>query len=575
METGIRFDELNEFYFDFAKIDELYEKDTNAICMKAIKDKKPLKEKEISDKVAEGGELKTYLMQRVFPAKGSGFFVIEKNNIKDKVHYGIEYKAGKQWDQYYEKISMKRKPLANAISKDISKVYTKEVSNGDYAIDHDKCMINIAKQMNYRYKELSEKKTAASMENYKALRSFIKEIICGNVKSHWECMKYFISCLVKRQQSQIILFLCTPGGSGKSTFMLIIEEMLGSAYVKPTNDDVMTGDDKFNDILLGASVVVIEETAGLGKNGKLMKQMKNLSTSDTMVNRQMYQSSQTVASLLNFVVLSNFSNELDIGDRRVFVPSIDSKHTKDTAFFQKLGEQMKDKNAIQLLFNFFFEVDTSQIVLPPDDGIKQDLKLETANAAVRYLLNEYMVRNQYESLEMKMSSAFYAYETFIKENNVKAVCNIALFKADVKHYLSPAKKENGEDKKKDNTLLFDFSIKAMKEMFIKRHQMLTEEKLSELITEYKEKMVLRKEEDEPNYGEVFEMSNLRKQLKEKDEKITELQAQIDELLEQTKEQKKKKVVEEEDDCDEDDDDGKPVWRSFKKNDIDRLLKGFE
>ena len=138
--------------------------------------------------------------------------------------------------------------------------------------------------------------------------------------------------------------------------MQILKRLLGDGFAKLT-DSILTGEERFNDGLIGARRGMLEETSGVNseKYLEIIKTMKENSTDPVMVIRKMRVSPQPYKNFINYIVNSNKYRDIDLSDRRIFLPTISNKYQQNVEFFEDLSKKITDKS-LQYVFNYFYTV---------------------------------------------------------------------------------------------------------------------------------------------------------------------------------------------------------------------------
>ena len=130
------------------------------------------------------------------------------------------------------------------------------------------------------------------------------------------------------------------GAVGKSFFTTLLKKLLGDMQCK-IPESILSGDEKFNNLCVGASLGYMEETTGGStKYDKVMRTMKDWSTSETYLARDMHVSPYEVPNWINLMVLTNYYRDIEIAERRIFYPTISTERMGDIEYFSKLGDQI-------------------------------------------------------------------------------------------------------------------------------------------------------------------------------------------------------------------------------------------
>jgi Family of unknown function (DUF5906) len=401
----ITFDQMKHYQIDFSELNAIWQNDvknaktavekvhTEAMKKYKVKQMTDKQESEAIEKeVLENGKICEYIRTRVFPSSGKGYNIIENNEIVCKQN---------DWDKYKEKISGMSKQLYHKVIIDTDGLYRSKIVNNDVVVDMANKTINLAMPMDYSYSKTSK----VDAINGEKILVFMKEVIVSNSVEEWGCLKYQISCMTKRQRSNIVLFLA---GVGKSFFSNIIAKLLGKSFT-PVSEQVISGENQFNSILLGRSCVAIEETSGTSNYSALMRGMKDMVDKETITINGKYDKELVLDNIINIMVLSNFYKDLDCGNRKIFVPTINNKYQENHKYFADL-EKCLTPEALQYVFNYFYEVDTSKHMKPPQTEAKLLYKATNISSSLEFVIDKYMIENAYETHNMIMSKAYKEYQ---------------------------------------------------------------------------------------------------------------------------------------------------------------------
>jgi hypothetical protein len=339
--------------------------------------------------------------------------------------------------------------------------------------------------------------------------------------------------MAHRQRSELVVFLQALGGVGKSFFANILSRIFGSAFSK-VNEQVISGETQFNKDLVGACGVKIEETSGTSNYLLLMRGIKDLSTEPELNARYMFSECVKLRNIINIWVLSNHIRDLDLRDRRMFVPPINNKYQQNVEYFAEL-EACLTESALQYVFNYFYEVDISKKLLAPETASKTEYKIANLNSCVKFMINEYMVKSPSENRELKLSDAYKKYVSWCGHNNVKSVAKSDYFSNTARQYV-PAVEVNGKVKQKDHTNIYDFSTKTLYDRIIVRSKEITAVQYQEMVNEFAngEQEPLLEQDD--HYREMAnQIVALQELLKKKDQELL----RVTEELEKSKKEEEK------------------------------------
>jgi hypothetical protein len=511
---NVKYSELKNLEIEFAMIDKLWQKDFDEACIAIMTKNKTAKPADIERHACEHGKLKKYLLERIFPFAGEGYWIVQDEKL--------DLKKGGTWEKYKKKIECKSKQLYKEVVDDCRMLYKTSVTGDETIIDMATGKINLALPMKCTYTGENQKKN----KNARKILNFMKDIVCGGCEESWECMKYVIGCMTHRVRSDVIIFLQALGGVGKTFFANILKALFGVSMVK-ASEEVISGEDQFNSRLVGAVVACIEETTGSPNPLRFMRGLKDYATSEEFMARYMFVDGFSMKNILNIIVLSNHFRDLDCGDRRILVPSINNKYQNNTEYFSDLHDCLTEE-AIQYLFNYFYEMDISKKVLAPETDAKKEYKIANMSSCVKFMIDEYMVKNRTENREMKMTDAYKKYVVWCDNNSIKTTAKSDYFSNTVRQYV-PSVELDGKIKQKDHTNLYDFSTKTLIDRIITRSKVITPEYYQELMCEFGNGKQIPEHEHETHSQEMAkQIVALQLLLKDRDNTIEELTKKLEE-----------------------------------------------
>ena len=328
----VKFTELKKLEFNFDEIDRIWEEDLIMAQKELMKCNAKWGAKELSEKACLDGKLKTWIRDRVFRSKKStSFWIIESR--EDRISKG-EYrsifdlcsKSNEEWKvKYLAKLKSKCKNFEDLIAN--LKLFECGIYDEDYAIDYETRKINLCKPFNFDRTD-GEEISNDDVMRAKKLITFLKDIPCAKSKTQWKTFKLFWASAVQRNRSEIISASVGLGGIGKTFAMGILRALLGYGFVCIT-ESLLNGENKFNGCLLGSSLIYLEETDNTGRNGKTMKGMKTYSTAEKIRIEMKFGESEEFNNFTNISVCTNYINDLDLNDRRMWVLNFDNGRMND------------------------------------------------------------------------------------------------------------------------------------------------------------------------------------------------------------------------------------------------------
>ena len=518
---------IKDYEFTFQGLDKVfnaekaeYEQQSNGTSsevlelVKMLGIKKGFKQKE----ECEYPKTKKYLKERIFSCENSTcMYIIERGRLVAKPE--------ELWKKYAKKIKRKGQKFVDFLD-DCESLYETEVLDDDFIVDLENFKVNLKPKLPFSYDPNAE----VDAENGQILLDVMKEIMTSNIEEEWEALKYFIACMLQSKRSELVVVLQSLGGVGKSFVVnQIIKRLLGDGFAKLT-DAILTGEERFNEFLIGARCGMLEETSGVNseKYLEIIKTMKENSTDAVMVIRKMRVSPQPYKSYINYMVNSNNYRDLNLSDRRIFLLTISNKYQQNVAFFEALAAKVSDKS-LQYIFNYFYTVKTPSRMLAPETEGKQDYKEEAMSTIERFLISELIINNPQQELSENSREMFTKYEEWAKANKKKSA-QFAVFSNTIRQYVEKTLRPDGKEKKVNGYVYYNFSRDHVYERLITRSKVLTKDQFDRWVFEHQsnkkkeEHNVFETEEDiiKKNDIEIYklkqEIEELKKLLNEKNEK---------------------------------------------------------
>ncbi len=169
----------------------------------------------------------------------------------------------------------------------------------------------------------------------------------GNVKPFLEFVEYLIpdekeryqvlrwcATLIARPDIRMLyalLLISAETGTGKSTLLWILQEIVGRHNSATPTEKVVAGE--FNSWLSGVRCVGVHEIYA-GASFKMFNQLKDLITEPVISVRRMYRDPVDMSNWSQFILCSNSLEALKIDekDRRIFAPTVTEKRWPDEKF---------------------------------------------------------------------------------------------------------------------------------------------------------------------------------------------------------------------------------------------------
>lgn len=466
--------------------------------------KKGFKQKE----ECEYPKTKQYLKERIFScANSTCMYIIERGRLVAKPE--------ELWRKYAKKIKRKGQQFVDFLD-DCESLFETEVLDDDFVVDLEGFRVNLKPKLPFSYDPNAE----VDAENGQILLNAMKEILVSNIEVEWIVLVYFVACLLHSRRSELVMVLQSLGGVGKSfIIMQILKRLLGDGFAKLT-DSILTGEERFNDGLIGARCGMLEETSGVNseKYLEILKNMKENSTDPVMVIRKMRVSPQPYKNFINYIVNSNKYRDIDLSDRRIFLPTISNKYQQNVEFFEDLSKRITDKS-LQYVFNYFYTAEIPARMKAPETEGKQDFKEEAMSTVERFLISELIINNPQQQLSANSREMFTKYEEWAKANKRKSA-QFSVFSNTVRQYLEKTLRPDGKEKKINGFVYYNFSKDHVYDRLITRSKVLTKDQFDRWVFEHQS----NKKNEEHNVFETEEDI-----IKAKDIEIYKLKQEIEEL----------------------------------------------
>lgn len=418
--------------------------------------------------------------------------------------------------------------------------YACEIYDEDFAICHKTRRINLAHPFNFKNVEIELIQEEKELYDY-LMDEFIYKVICNSQDETYRFLLDLVSCYTHRKQSQIILILVGLGGTGKSKFGELIQALLGRGC-KAMTDDVLSGKDMFNSVMIGTAVGILEETSGKGESNytDIQKTMKRLATSKYLTCRKMQTDAFEVTNVINFFMITNYIRDVQT-DRRNFTIEPATTRMNDKGFYKKITGIINNQRIMQHLFNELYkrEFNVWERILPSTE-VNEDLKDQKNN---QNPTNDFIIhlcsRKEENKEHMNLIELYEEYKDFCQSQG-KAFYNSRLseniFRSHIRQMLDKVEYH------KANKSYYDTTKEGLKKVLEKF-------KISEDYIERKKKEFNVSIDETANIYDVFEVpkedrpepntSELLKTIEKQNEMIKKLQEEIQNL----KNEKCEKVVE--------------------------------
>ena len=251
-----------------------------------------------------------------------------------------------------------------------------------------------------------------------------------------EYLIQYIAHLIQKPEEKpgTAIVLKSRQGFGKDTLIDMIQELINNRYVFRTADI----DDIFGTYNVGIRDKLIVQLNELeGKDGFSNKEkVKNLITEDKTIIREKYVTQYEQQNFTRLFILSNNLNPIEIShDDRRFIVFKSNYKKPDTKYFNDLHDMIKDKNKMQILFNYLYNYDISDFNARndrPKTTAYNTMKEHNKNPLYRFLYDNFINNefiNNFESNEciknkkknlfyVKSKSLYDAFKIYLETENM-------------------------------------------------------------------------------------------------------------------------------------------------------------
>lgn len=202
--------------------------------------------------------------------------------------------------------------------------------------DGNKLKINFCNgfihQTHLKYEEY-DKNTKSCVE---LMLNHIKEVLVSNNEEQYDYYINWISKLCVGKKLQTAIYNRGEGGTGKSTLTEFLRKYVIGARVVLRSSDANHFTGRFNEIISGKLLNIIEEFPKLGsfEAKTAMSKLKTFITESTMTFEQKNEAQYQAPNMTSFIINSN-ENVLQ-EDRRIAIFDISSVHINDEKYFDAI-----------------------------------------------------------------------------------------------------------------------------------------------------------------------------------------------------------------------------------------------
>lgn len=392
--------------------------------------------------------------------------------------------------------------------------------------NEDGKFINICPKMKHEYVPY-ETIDENIKQKVNIMLSFIKEVINNNNN---ECYNYLIKWLanmVKGNKNDSCIYLKGAQGLGKSTLPEFFRyHVIGEDLSLETGSEPLVSN--FNNILEGKLMVFFEELENFSVNQwtAISSKLKRYITSNKITIENKGVNRYETDNINNYFILSNNDAIRDDDGRRYFICDISTKYKQNKAYFGTLRKECFNDVVGRAFYCYLMDVDTSGFI--PQDFPTTQSKLDSIakrlEVPYQYLKDEYVLKSKAINAVV-VGELYKDFLEYCKSNSKKSMSKIdfnkKLSEIGIEYY-----KSNKENK-------FNVPLAQLQDIATKNNWI---HELDDVVEDFQ---ILA-----PSHNMVTDMDMLKNQLKEKDEEIQRLKAQIQQLMAQPVQVRVEEVVEE-------------------------------
>jgi len=226
-------------------------------------------------------------------------------------------------------------------------------------------------------------------ERGQIILDFIKDtIFTGREKQYTYWEKWYATIVQRDEKTEVGIAIRGDGGEGKGTFAKIMEKILNDKFFYI--NDIEEIHTRFNAYLLTKTFLCINDDIGKGRGIESIKSKVTDSDFHYEIKNGAVVDDK---NHFNFLLLSNDTLEdlvpqkIQADKRRWMILEASKKHAGDLNYFEKIWKLIKNKEVIQMLGNYFKNLDienwNSRII--PDTEEKKIAEIEQ-NTFYQYIV---------------------------------------------------------------------------------------------------------------------------------------------------------------------------------------------
>lgn len=252
-------------------------------------------------------------------------------------------------------------------------------------------------------------------------------ILCNNEGNvcFWYCQWVGQALKFPAIKTYAVVFI-SKEGAGKGTWNKMFAKMLGGHKYLETLDPDRDIWGNFNELMMNAYVIVINEADAKDKIGKEGKRKGGITDDEITINAKFKKPFKT-KSYHRFMEESNNNNPLGTsttnGDRRNVIIKCSDEKIGDFAYFEKLNKAMNDDRVVKRMYDWFISLeglDTFHLGFPIETSYHRNIKNENRPMMDRFI--EHIVELNKQALNgsiNKTTNELYdAYKLWTSKNRI-------------------------------------------------------------------------------------------------------------------------------------------------------------
>ena len=289
----------------------------------------------------------------------------------------------------------------------------------------------------------------------------IKDIWANGIDEHYHYIMSFFADLFQQPQIKpgVALILMGEPGTGKSIlFEEMFSRMLGRLYFKTADQKDIFG--VFNEPSCNKLLCILEEAVSI-YDKKVISQIKDRITSQTMNVNNKFKLAYTIDDFTRFVLISNYDHVVNVmlKERRYAMFEVSEKRRNDRKYFKDLLDEIRAGGYIAFL-HYLLEYDYDPMLInhPPYTRQMVEQKIESADDILQFVLTAIERETFDYSIvwegEFTMLLLYDCYVEFCQKYSVRYIKSFGSFKMRIRKYLPMdkselkwRKNEKGEQKK--------------------------------------------------------------------------------------------------------------------------------